>query len=212
MGATKRAAEIVLLDLARSSNMKVTAVRFGNVIGSSGSVIPLFLEQIAAGGPVTVTHPDVTRYFIRTSEAVSLVLQAAALGDAGQVFMLDMGEPVKIAELAADLIRLANQSQDEIPIVFTGLRPGEKMFEEIRLRGESIRPTKHPQIVVTATDIIETRLIHSWLRDHSRTDPRTALRALVKEYTYEFQNDNGESRPAHSPDRSRAEVAPPVLA
>jgi FlaA1/EpsC-like NDP-sugar epimerase len=127
MGASKRAAEIVLLDLARTSSMKITAVRFGNVIGSSGSVIPLFMEQIAAGGPITVTDPGVTRYFITVPEAVSLVLQAATLGDGREVFMLDMGEPVKIADLARDLIRLSIHTEAEIPIVFTGLRPGEKM-------------------------------------------------------------------------------------
>jgi FlaA1/EpsC-like NDP-sugar epimerase len=164
MGATKRAAEIALLDMAAESTMKLTLVRFGNVIGSSGSVIPLFMEQIAAGGPLTVTHPDVTRYFIRTSEAVSLVLQAATLGDSGCIFMLDMGEPVKVVELARDLIRLSNHTEDEIPIVFTGLRPGEKLYEEIRLHGESIHPTVHPQIVVTAAPQPDQAKVRQWLR------------------------------------------------
>jgi FlaA1/EpsC-like NDP-sugar epimerase len=163
MGATKRAAEIALLDIAREQKMKVTVVRFGNVIGSSGSVIPLFMEQIAAGGPVTVTHPDVTRYFLRTSEAVSLVLQAATLGEQGHIFTLDMGEPVKIADLARDLIHLSNHTLDEIPIVFTGLRPGEKLFEEIRLKGESIRPTIHPQIVITEAPQPDRAAVARWL-------------------------------------------------
>ena len=188
MGATKRAAEIALLDVAREGKMKVTVVRFGNVIGSSGSAIPLFMEQIAAGGPVTVTHPDVTRYFLRTSEAVSLVLQAATLGEKGHIFMLDMGEPVKIADLARDLIRLSNHTLDEIPIVFTGLRPGEKLFEEIRLKGESIRPTVHPQIVVTEAPQPDPAAVSRWLAAVTN-DPQMHsqkamhyLQALVQEY------------------------------
>lgn len=163
MGASKRAAEILLIDLAKLSTMRMTIVRFGNVIGSSGSVIPLFMEQIGYGGPLTVTHPDVTRYFIRTSEAISLVLQAATLGTAGSIFMLDMGEPIKIVDLARDLIQLSNHSEDEIEIVFTGLRPGEKLYEEIRLQGESIHPTGHPQIVVTESSQPESSLIQRWL-------------------------------------------------
>lgn len=163
MGATKRAAEILLLDAARAGAMNVTIVRFGNVIGSSGSVVPLFMEQIAAGGPITVTHQDVTRYFIRTSEAISLVLQAATLGDQGRVFMLDMGEPIKIVDLARDLIRLSNHSEDEIPIIFTGLRAGEKLYEEIHLQGESIHPTVHPQIVITEAPQPEEAHVRAWL-------------------------------------------------
>lgn len=188
MGASKRAAEIVLLDLTRQWPMKLTIVRFGNVIGSSGSVIPLFMEQIAAGGPVTVTHPDVTRYFLRTSEAVSLVLQAAVLGEGGHVLMLDMGEPVRIADLARDLIRLSNQTETEIPIVFTGLRPGEKLFEEVRLQGENIRTTIHPQIVVTEPEQPAPLVVANWLRDASERlgeAPQEAidyLKALIPEY------------------------------
>lgn len=188
MGATKRAAEVLLLDLARRCDMKCTVVRFGNVIGSSGSVIPLFMEQIAAGEPITVTHQDVTRYFIRTSEAISLVLQAATLGDDGQIFMLDMGEPVKIIDLARDLIRLSNHTEDEIPIIITGLRPGEKLFEEIRLEGESISPTIHPHIVITKTAIPQTARIAEWIRraEGAMSQPVMeaveTLRDLVPEY------------------------------
>ncbi|MGZ5444406.1 MAG: polysaccharide biosynthesis protein [Thermoanaerobaculia bacterium] len=187
MGATKRAAEILLLDHARRTSMKVTAVRFGNVIGSSGSVIPLFMEQIAAGQPLTVTHPDVTRYFIRTSEAISLVLQAATLANDGHIFMLDMGEPIRIADLARDLIRLSNHTEEEIPVVFTGLRPGEKLFEEIRLEGESIAPTVHPQIVVTRPPQPGERTVGAWIAQarYIRTAEEAvgALRRLIPEYT-----------------------------
>ena len=196
MGATKRAAEIALLDLARQSGMNVSVVRFGNVIGSSGSVIPLFMEQIEAGGPVTVTHPEVTRYFLRTDEAVSLVLQAATLCERGTVFMLDMGEPVKIADLARDLIHLSNHSEEEMPIVFTGLRPGEKLFEEIRLEGESIVPTVHPQIVITDTPQPDSAELARWLRScrmlKDADQAVAALKFLIPEYT----PDRNLGRPA----------------
>lgn len=186
MGATKRAAEIALVDLARRSSMIMTAVRFGNVLGSSGSVIPLFLEQIANGGPITVTHPDVTRYFLRTSEAVSLVLQAATLGTGGHVFMLDMGEPIKIVDLARDLIRLSNHTEEQIPIVFTGLRPGEKLFEEVRLSGERNHATLHPQIVITEAPQPEAQFVTRWLNAvqtlTTRAEVIDALRTLIPEY------------------------------
>jgi FlaA1/EpsC-like NDP-sugar epimerase len=209
MGASKRAAEIVLLDLARSTDMKITAVRFGNVIGSSGSVIPLFMEQIAAGGPVTVTHPDVTRYFIRTSEAISLVLQAATLGDAGQIFMLDMGEPIKIADLARDLVRLSNHTEDEIAIVFTGLRPGEKMFEEIRLKDESIRATVHPQIVVTQTPQPASGYVGEWLIRSSRSMTSEQAVELLTQLVPEYVGSE-KLRPAIT-DTARVSTAAALL-
>jgi FlaA1/EpsC-like NDP-sugar epimerase len=202
MGASKRAGEIVLLDLARTCPMQVTVVRFGNVIGSSGSVIPLFMEQIAAGGPVTVTHPDATRYFIRTSEAVSLVLQAATLGDDGQVFMLDMGDPVKIADLARDLIRLSNQTADEVQIVYTGLRVGEKLCEEIALEGESYHTTLHPQILVTVAPLPSAHVVADWLHQVTADPsnliarPRASLRELIpeSECRLEIASDNEPER------------------
>lgn len=205
MGATKRAAEILLLD-ERDAAMTVTIVRFGNVIGSSGSVIPLFMEQIAAGGPVTVTHPEVTRYFIRTSEAVSLVLQAATLGNDGNVFMLDMGEPVRIADLARDLIRLANHAEDEIPIVFTGLRPGEKLFEEIRLEGESIHPTVHPQIVITESPQPDRDVVRAFLRDAERAVRPRAVAALLRTLVPEYQTPT-ESEPRLAPADGKLSLA-----
>ena len=142
MGATKRAAEMVVsMMAAQHAGTRFMAVRFGNVLGSSGSVIPKFKEQIARGGPVTVTHPDIIRYFMTIPEAVRLVLQAAAIGESGQVLVLDMGEPVRIVDLAQDLIRLSGHTVAEIAIVFTGLRPGEKLFEELLADGDITLPT-----------------------------------------------------------------------
>ncbi|WKB54601.1 polysaccharide biosynthesis protein [Eleftheria terrae] len=142
MGATKRAAEMVISYLSRQhAGTRYMAVRFGNVLGSSGSVIPKFKEQIARGGPVTVTHPDITRYFMTIPEAARLVIQAAALGETGQVYVLDMGEPVRIAELARDLIRLSGHTPEEMPVVYTGLRPGEKLYEELLADADTTLPT-----------------------------------------------------------------------
>ncbi len=147
MGATKRAAELVVSALAAEHpGTRFMAVRFGNVLGSSGSVIPKFKAQIAQGGPITVTHPDIIRYFMTIPEASRLVLQAAAIGESGQVLVLDMGEPVKIVDLARTMIRLAGRSELEIGIRFTGLRPGEKLFEELLADGDTTVPTSVPAL------------------------------------------------------------------
>lgn len=188
MGATKRAAEIALIDFAQESDMALSIVRFGNVLGSSGSVVPLFLEQIKSGGPLTVTHPDVTRYFLRQSEAISLVLQAATLGHDRSVMMLDMGEPIRIADLARDLIQLTAQNDGSIEIEYTGLRPGEKLYEEVRLDGETAVPTAHPQIVLTRVPQPDKEVVEEYLRrlevsiTSNLEDPITVLQELIPEF------------------------------
>lgn len=147
MGASKRLAELVLQRLGAIHSTRYVAVRFGNVMDSAGSVIPIFREQIARGGPVTVTHPEMQRYFMTIPEAASLVLEAGAMGEGGELYILDMGEPVKILDLAKKMIRLSALTPGEdIEIVFTGMRPGEKLFEELEIHGEGIAKTHHPKI------------------------------------------------------------------
>jgi FlaA1/EpsC-like NDP-sugar epimerase len=149
MGATKRVAEMLVQCVGGPVNSRFAAVRFGNVLGSSGSVIPLFMEQIKKRLPITVTHPDVTRYFMSVSEAAQLILQAGAMGEGGEIFILDMGKPVKIAEMARDLVRLNGFEPDkDVPIRFIGLRPGEKLYEELITEGEGIVSTRHEKIRV----------------------------------------------------------------
>lgn len=152
MGTSKRVAEIFVQNLARRSQTHFVTVRFGNVLGSNGSVIPTFREQIKNGGPVTVTHRDVTRFFMSIPEAAQLVLQAGSMGKGGEIFLLDMGESVKITELAESMIRLSGfEPYEEIDIEFTGLRPGEKLYEELLLEGEGIKPTSHEKIRVASS-------------------------------------------------------------
>jgi FlaA1/EpsC-like NDP-sugar epimerase len=148
MGASKRLVEMMAQTLGKGTKTKIVSVRFGNVLGSNGSVIPLFTKQIESGGPVTVTHPDMIRYFMSIPEAVSLVLQASSYGEGGEIFVLDMGEPVRIVDLAKNMIRLAGFKEEDIAIEFTGLRPGEKLYEELLLSDEGLKETSNDLIYV----------------------------------------------------------------
>ena len=155
MGATKRVAELYVQSLAVRSNCRFVTVRFGNVLGSNGSVVPIFRQQIARGGPVTVTHPDMTRFFMTIPEAAQLIIQAGGQGKGAEIFVLDMGEPVKVVDLARDMVRLSGLRVDEdIDIVFTGTRPGEKLFEELYSDGETRQPTEHAKILVAESEEI----------------------------------------------------------
>jgi FlaA1/EpsC-like NDP-sugar epimerase len=166
MGACKRVAEIFCQNFAAKSKTRFITVRFGNVLDSAGSVVPLFREQIRAGGPVTVTHPEITRYFMTIPEACQLILQAAVLGEGGEIFVLDMGEPIKIQYLAEQMIRLANKVPDrDIAIVYSGLRPGEKLFEELFHAQENYQVTKHAKIFLAQPRSMSWDLLNAQLRN-----------------------------------------------
>jgi len=167
MGVTKRIAELIILGL-QHEHTRYVAVRFGNVLGSNGSVVPIFEQQIAAGGPVTVTHPEARRFFMTIPEAVQLVLQASTMGVASDIFVLEMGQQIRIADMARNLIRLSGLEPDQdIPIIYTGLRPGEKLFEELMLDGEGIKPTSHPKIRVLDGGPVSFEQVQLWLDELS---------------------------------------------
>jgi FlaA1/EpsC-like NDP-sugar epimerase len=211
MGASKRLAELLCQGLD-GRRTRFVAVRFGNVLGSTGSVIPKFRSQIAAGGPVTVTHPEIRRYFMSIPEAAQLVLQAGLMGQGGEIFVLDMGEPVKIVDLARDLIRLSGLSEDDVKITFTGLRPGEKLYEELLADDELTLATPHPKLRVMKP---EAPRDHAWVQEAVQwfetagtlapAEVRAGLARWVPEYT------GGVAASPRAPERQPAPAdAPPV--
>lgn len=190
MGASKRLAEKVVQGVANNfPNTQFVSVRFGNVLGSSGSVVPLFHEQIAKGGPVTVTHPDIVRYFMTIPEAAQLVLQAGLVGASKQIFVLDMGEPLKIAELARLMLRLSGKTEFDIPIVYTGLRPGEKLFEELLANDETTAPTPHPKLRISKIAIdesIDVSSVETWISQIESMPSKEKIRAWLKGHISEY--------------------------
>ena len=191
MGSSKRIAEMYIQDLSRTSKTLFVTVRFGNVLGSDGSVVPIFKKQIAEGGPVTVTHPDMKRYFMTIPEASQLVMQAATMGKGGEIFVLDMGEPVKIVDLARELITLSGfRPAEDIEVVFTGPRAGEKLFEELSIEGEDMQRTRHPKIGIWKNIPMDRDGLRSGIseliaiaKSHSHNQIAQKIKELVPEYT-----------------------------
>ena len=202
MGASKRLAEMVCEALQPRGGTRIIMVRFGNVLGSAGSVIPKFREQIATGGPVTVTHPEITRYFMSIPEAAQLVLQAGSMGRGGEIFVLEMGEPVRIVDLAKDMIRLSGFTEEDIKIAFTGLRPGEKLYEEVLAEGEQTLATPHPKLRIArarpvANDWLDALVV--WLQQTGSPEDRDVRSALVRwvpEYGSERSGQDAQQRAA----------------
>ena len=194
MGATKRLCEMIVQAKNKVSQTEYAAVRFGNVLGSNGSVVPLFRKQIANGGPVTVTHKDITRFFMTIPEAVSLVLQAMSGAKGGEIFVLDMGEPVKIYDMAVKLIKLSGLEPNvDIQIKVTGLRPGEKLYEELLMAEEGLEQTKHDKIYIAAPMDIDITMINqklnelSELLETSTNEQRDKIKTVIKEVVPTFK-------------------------
>ncbi|HZR30004.1 MAG TPA: nucleoside-diphosphate sugar epimerase/dehydratase [Terriglobales bacterium] len=200
MGATKRLGELMMA-AQRERKMRCVAVRFGNVLGSQGSVIPVFKEQIEKEGRITVTHPDITRYFMTIPEAVSLVLQAFTIGDHGDILVLDMGSPVRIMDLAHSLIRMCGKTPSEVQIDITGLRQGEKLYEELFYARERLFPTSHKKVKRTQSDILPWAVLEAGLDElaslatySSDVTLRSKVKDMIPEYTYEHVVDQDEAR------------------
>jgi FlaA1/EpsC-like NDP-sugar epimerase len=218
MGACKRAAELYIQALAQSSATCFVTVRFGNVLDSAGSVIPIFREQIERGGPVTVTHPDMRRYFMTIPEASQLVIQAGAMGRGGEIFVLDMGEPVKVVDLARDMIRLSGLEEgQDIEIAFTGMRPGEKLFEELQCDGERRLTTNHAKILIAESERTELPVILGMLQYLERIADGPAetvvasLQAIVPQYQGRQARHRSRDRIPPNGKQMSAEQASPTM-
>jgi FlaA1/EpsC-like NDP-sugar epimerase len=189
MGASKRLSEMIIQGLHIRGGTHFVIVRFGNVLGSSGSVIPKFRDQIAAGGPITITHPDITRYFMSIPEAAQLVMQAGLMGKGGEIFVLNMGEPVRIVDMAKDMVKLSGYKDDEIAIEFVGLRPGEKLYEELLANYETTVATSHSKIRISKARVVNEKWVVDlllWIETVKDKDESTIKRELkdwVEEYT-----------------------------
>lgn len=201
MGASKRTSELITQAMDLRSETKFIVVRFGNVLGSAGSVVPLFQQQIAAGGPVTVTHPDITRYFMTIPEACQLIMQASAMGKGGEIFVLEMGQPVKIRDLAEQMIRLSGKTPgQDIQIIYTGLRPGEKLYEELFYEQEQFAPTPHDKILLAKPTPVDVQRLNRFLdamEQACREYDEDAVRLLLKEVVPQLcETEAGEAAEA----------------